>query len=74
MDLYKGGTTIIHKIFETNSSLHCEMAHYERSLISVFQEFFAGIDKIFFLAGKNFHSSIFIRGTNLYFYEVLRLS
>ena len=28
--------------------VHCEIAHYEKSLISVFQEFFGSIDKISF--------------------------
>ena len=55
--------TIIHKIFETNS---CEIAHYEKILISVFQEFVANINKIFILAGR--------LGTRLTFYEVSRLS
>ena len=40
--------------------------HYEKSLISVFQEIFASFNKIFILAG--------IMGTRLLFYEVLRLS
>ena len=40
---------IIHKIFETNSSL-CEAAHYGKSLIFVFQEIFASINKVFILA------------------------
>ena len=47
-------TTISHKIFETNSSFHvisCEIAHYEKSLIAIFRDFFAGISKIFILAG-----------------------
>ena len=29
----------------------CEIVHYEKSLISVFQEFFASINKSFVLAG-----------------------
>ena len=36
---------MIHKILE------CEIAHYGKSLVSVFQEFFASINKIFILAG-----------------------
>ena len=43
-------TTIIHKIFQTNSSFH--VAQYRKSLVSVFQEFFASINKIFILAGR----------------------
>ena len=45
----------------------CKIAHYGKSLISVFQEFFANINnKIFILAGR--------LSTRLFFYEVLRLS
>ena len=44
----------------------CEIAHYRKSLISVFQEFFASINKVFILAGR--------LGTRLLFYEVLGLS
>ena len=40
----------------------CEIAHYGKNLISVFQELFASIDKIFILAGR--------LGTRLSFYEV----
>ena len=44
-----------------------QIAHYGKNLIFVvFQEFFAGINRIFILAGR--------RGTRLLFYEVLRLS
>ena len=43
-------TTIIHKIFQTNSSFH--VAQYRKSLVSVFQEFFASINKIFILVGR----------------------
>ena len=32
----KNDFTIAHKIFEINSSLLCEIAHYGKSLISVF--------------------------------------
>ena len=42
--------TIIHKIFETNSNFHVT-AQYGKSLISVFREHFASINKIFILAG-----------------------
>ena len=42
-------------------SFPCEIAHYGRNLISVFQEFFAGIDKSYILAGR--------LGTRLSFYE-----
>ena len=30
----------------------CEIVHYEKSLISLFEEFFASINKIFILAGQ----------------------
>ena len=53
------GTTTIHKIFETNSRFHVKL---RGSLISVFQEFFASIDKIVILAGR--------LGTRLSSYEV----
>ena len=52
---------IIHKIFETNS-FSCKTAHYGKSLISVFQKFFASVNKIFLLAGR--------LSTRLSFYEV----
>ena len=42
------------------------MVHYGKSLISVFQEFFASIDKMFILDGG--------LGTGLLLYGVLRLS
>ena len=41
-------STTIHKIFDTNSSFHVK---YGKSFISVFQEFFASINKTFILAG-----------------------
>ena len=41
------------------------MAHYRKYLISVFQQFFASVDKIFLLGGR--------LGTGLYFHEVLTL-
>ena len=44
----------------------CEIAHYQKSLISVFQQFFASINKIFILAER--------LGTRLSFYEVETLS
>ena len=37
------------KIFEKNSSFSCEIAHYEKILISIFQEFFSSINKTFIL-------------------------
>ena len=40
--------TIIHKIFETNSSFHVKQ-HTTGSLISAFQEIFASITTIFVL-------------------------
>ena len=42
--------------------LHMKIDHYQKSLISVFQEFFASINKIFILAGR--------LGTSLSIYEV----
>ena len=50
-------TTTIHEIFETNSSFHVKWYNTGNLililiLISVFQEFFASIDKIFILAGR----------------------
>ena len=41
----------------------CEIAHYGKSLISLFQEFFDSFDKILILWGR--------LGTRLSFYEVL---
>ena len=64
--LYENGfipPTIIHKIFENDSSFH---VHYEKSLISVFQKISASINKIFILAGR--------LGTRLSSYEVSKLS
>ena len=55
-------STIIHKIYETKTSFHMKIDHYQKSLISVFQEFFASINKIFILAGR--------LGTSLSIYEV----
>ena len=52
--------TIIHEIFETN--FLCEIAHYGKNLVPVFQEFFSIINKIFILTGA--------LGTRLSFYEV----
>ena len=45
------GRTIIHRVFETNSSFPREIAHCGKSSISIFQEFFASVQKIFILAG-----------------------
>ena len=50
--------TPFHKIFETNSSFNVKL---REKLISVFQKFFAIIDKMFILAGG--------LGTRLSFYE-----
>ena len=55
-------TTITHKIFKTNSSFFCEIAHYGKSFISVFEEFSASINKTFILAAR--------LGTRLLFYEI----
>ena len=54
--------TGIHKVFETNSSFYVKKRLLRRSLISVFQEFFASVNKMFNLAWR--------RGTGLSFYEV----
>ena len=43
--------TMIHKIFETNSNFSCEIAHYGKSSISVFQEIFAKTEKKLILGG-----------------------
>ena len=53
--------TIIHKISETNSSFLVTV-HYGKSLVSVFQELFANINKIFILTQK--------LGTRLSFREI----
>ena len=45
-------STIIHKIFETNSSFHVKKTHYEKSFISIFQEYFNSFNKIFVLARR----------------------
>ena len=42
------------------------MLHYEKKLISIFEQFSASIDKIFILEGR--------LGTRLQFYEDLRFS
>ena len=44
------GPTVMDKIFETN--LSCEIVHYGKSSISIFQEFLASINKIFFLGER----------------------
>ena len=41
--------TIIHKIFETNSSFHVK---YGKVLIPIFQQFFVSINNIFILRGR----------------------
>ena len=61
--LNKNEPTVTHKIFETNS---CEIAHNGKSLISVFQELSANINKNLILAGR-------LR-TRLSFYEVQTIS
>ena len=53
------------QIFETNSSYSREITQYGKSLISVFQEFFASINKVFIWQGDwalGYHS---IRFKNL---------
>ena len=44
-------TTINHKIFDTNSCFHVK-AHKRKSLISVFQELSASVNKTLKLAGS----------------------
>ena len=41
----------------------CEITHYEKKLISFFQEFFASINKIFILAGRLDTTRFFISNT-----------
>ena len=55
---------IIYKIFEINFGFHAKNVHYGKSLISVFQEFFASINNFRIYAGR--------LGTRLLFYEALR--
>ena len=38
------------RIFESNSSFYVKIAYYEKSLISIFQELFVSINKMFILA------------------------
>ena len=45
-------TAIMDKIFETKSSFLCEMLHYGKNSIAIFQEFFASIEKKFILGGR----------------------
>ena len=61
MEQWSNGPAIIHKISETNSNFH-----YGKSLISVFEEYFASFNKIFILAGR--------LGTRLSFYGIQTLS
>ena len=53
--------TITHKISETDSGFHVKI-HYRKSLITVFLEIFASINKMLILAGR--------LGTKLSFYGV----
>ena len=48
-DEYFSEAAIIHKISETGSNLHVTFVHYGKGLISVCQECFASINKIFIL-------------------------
>ena len=57
---YYHGQNIWDKLFS------CEIAYYGKSSISIFQQFFASISKIFILGVG--------LGTKLYFNEVLRFS
>ena len=52
----------------------CEAAHYGKSVISVFQELFASIDKIFILAGRLEFSRLWGLDTFLMFPNFLRSS
>ena len=52
--------TVIDKILETNSGFYVIIAHYVKSLISVFLRVFASIKKIFILPGR--------LGTRILFY------
>ena len=54
--------TIIHKIFQTNSSFHVKKMLYEKGLIAVFWDIFASIKKKSILEGT--------MATRLSFYEV----
>ena len=63
--IFRFQSTITHKIFEANSKylrFSCEIAHNGKSLISVFQEFPASVNKTFILAERQV--------TRLSFYEV----
>ena len=53
----------IHKILKTNSSFSVKQRTTGKKLISLFQQFFADIDKIFHLGGR--------LGTRLKFNEIL---
>ena len=55
-------STISYKVFETNSRFHLEeRKYYGKSLISIFQEFFARNYKIFILAG-GLHTRVLFYG------------
>ena len=51
---FKDLTTTMDKIFDKLDKLwfSCEIVHYGKSLNSIFQEFFASIDKIWILGGR----------------------
>ena len=53
-------------IFRALYKSMCEIAHYGKTLVSVFQEFFASVNKTFILAGR--------LSTWLSFYEIYTLS
>ena len=48
---FKDLTTTMDKIFD-KLWFSCEIVHYGKSLNSIFQEFFASIDKIWILGGR----------------------
>ena len=55
-----GATNIMSEKLDVQSftkyfRLTCKIAHYEKSLISIFQEFFAGINKNFYFSRKTGH-------------------
>ena len=53
---------MIHEIFDSNSAQHMKIAQHGKSLLSVFQEFYASINNIFILPWR--------LGTRLSFYEM----
>ena len=60
---FKFNATTTDKIFETDSTFSCEIAHYRKSSIYAFKKSLASIDNFFFLRGRGEgaagHSDIF---------------